>query len=1042
MITVATTTASSYLAVKMAAVIMALLLCCALCASLISSSLPVVVVVDGFVLPVVPPPPPPSTATATATASRRSRSRSTATRGATTRSSSLHVSLADLAGQVTATVHSVITSSSATTASAGGASEASTQQQQQQLFLQESIQRLSSLDVEDLVTAAASRSSQSSSSSMMGIIHNFDQLATSIAQDLLPPETIEQLVAKLSTAAAAAQPSFVVENPAWHTVGIGVFALGSALNLYVLNSPIDFTNLKAPFEPGTDTYSPTKSDEFYGSSTRRFVVVKRLLQLGFISGRFTTGLLWDWLVLGKLLGDTDYTALKKAEPRRAREALRLCERMGPTFIKLGQALSIRQDLIPDAYASELRALQDAVPPFSNEIAYDILKREYGVDDLGLIFSELTQTPVAAASVGQVYRGKLAVTQKEVAVKVQRPGILSEIALDLYLLRLITPIQTTLQNAVNGVETSQEDIDLAVTLVDEWGRGFVAETDYRLEAKNTVEFEAAMRSRNLDAVCAPTVVEELVRDKVLVTEWVQGTRLDLDASPDVPRLCGVAINAYLTMLLDTGTLHCDPHKGNLLRTSDGRLCILDWGMTLDVPPNLQYSLLEFIAHINVEDYDAIPQDFINLGFTPEDVTPERLQRSGITEGLSFTFRQLAAGGGPKKIQERVKAEFQERFGSDLSDEELRLAAREEMMKRMEEQLASEGVDVKGVTNLMEEVSRRNRELFSLPPYVLYLARAFSTLEGIGLSIDDNYSIIQECYPYLASRLFTDRNPRAKKALRAMLGLTEEAHATVDPNSALALVQQATLEATNGEGGSKRGGGLSLGKLVEMSEGFASYTSATADVDRDGKGQAKAAAEFGKLFLDPEGSTLQDIFVDETARYSDTLARAALRSLLLDSAAAKAASSVLKGPKQLLEQNEQVSNFFFPAPLKSLLVDRPAELPELLESVLHMSEEDERIMETVDELSDVLGPRLSDALARNSANALLPGGENSDAGSGGSDAPSPLADLLADEESRAVLMEQLPGAAALSRRLGARLLQRAAYRTEQTDVLPEAARKRIA
>jgi predicted unusual protein kinase regulating ubiquinone biosynthesis (AarF/ABC1/UbiB family) len=83
-----------------------------------------------------------------------------------------------------------------------------------------------------------------------------------------------------------------------------------------------------------------------------------------------------------------------------------------------------------------------------------------------------------------------------------------------------------------------------------------------------------------------------------TEWVEGTRLDRDASPDVPRLCGVAINAYLTMLLDTGVLHCDPHPGNLLRTTDGKLCILDWGMTLDVPSDLQYALLEFIAHINV------------------------------------------------------------------------------------------------------------------------------------------------------------------------------------------------------------------------------------------------------------------------------------------------------------------------------------------------------------------------------------------------------------------------------------------------------------
>merc|ERR1712176_833056 len=308
-------------------------------------------------------------------------------------------------------------------------------------------------------------------------------------------------------------------------------------------------------------------------------------------------------------------------------------------------------------------------------------------------------------------------------------------------------------------------------------------------------------------------EELVRDKVLTTEWVLGERLDKSGKDDVSILCSIAMNAYLTMLLDTGVLHCDPHKGNLLRTTDGRLCILDWGMTLDVPKDLQYALLEFIAHINVEDYDEIPQDFINLGFSPPDVTAERLQASGITEGLSFTFRQLAAGGGPKKIQERVKAEFQERYGSDLSDEELRKAAESEMQERMKAQLASEGVDVKGVTNVMEEMSKRNRELFSLPPYVLYLARAFSTLEGIGLSLDENYSIIQECYPYLASRLFTDRNPRAKKALKAMLGLRDEdkeSAASHNPNSALALVQQATREAASEE---KKQEGLSPAKLVE-------------------------------------------------------------------------------------------------------------------------------------------------------------------------------------------------------------------------------------
>ena len=341
----------------------------------------------------------------------------------------------------------------------------------------------------------------------------------------------------------------------WHMGVIGAFSLANALVLFI-NSPTDFS--EAPFEPGTNTYSPKASEEFY--SKRPIMVAQRILKLALLSGAFNTGVLFDWLVLGKLLKDEEYTALRKAEPRRAKEALVLCNQLGPTFIKLGQALSIRTDLIPELYALELRQLQDAVPPFDSEEAFKILRTEFGVFDLSTIFSTLSDKPVASASIGQVYRGTLASNGKEVAVKVQRPGILSEIALDLYVLRLLTPIQTILQNAVNGIETTQEDIDIAISLVDEWGRGFVAETDYRLEAKNTRTFEAAMRKRGLDAVCAPTIVDELVRDKVLVTEWVVGTRLDRDASPDVPRLCGVAINAYLTMLLDTGVLHCDPHPG--------------------------------------------------------------------------------------------------------------------------------------------------------------------------------------------------------------------------------------------------------------------------------------------------------------------------------------------------------------------------------------------------------------------------------------------------------------------------------------------------
>ncbi len=566
---------------------------------------------------------------------------------------------------------------------------------------------------------------------------------------------------------------------------------------------------------------------------------------------------------------------------------------------------------------------------------------------------------------------------------------------------------------------------------------IAETDYRLEAENTIEFENAMRNRGLDAVCAPAVVTDLVRDKVLVTEWVEGTRLDKDASSDVPRLCGVAINAYLTMLLDTGVLHCDPHPGNLLRTTDGKLCILDWGMTLAVPNDLQYALLEFIAHINSEDYDSIPQDFINLGFSPEDVSLERLQSSGITEGLSFAFRQLSQGGGPKKIQERVKEEFKERYGDTLSDTELRDAARAEMLQRMEEQLASEGVDVKGVTNVMEEMSRRNRELFALPPYVLYVARAFSTLEGIGLSIDENYAIVRECYPYLARRLFMDKSPRAKAALRAMLGFSEDTDATMqlsNVSSGLAAVKAGV----NGDKGVGKTNTLSPKKLLEMTDNFASYTAATATVDRDGEGRTTAAKEFAKLILDKEGSTLQEILVEEAAKLGDATARSLLRQALVESALAKVVASSLRAPKDALERSEQLASLL-PENFKKAIIDTPADLPRLLEELLHLTSEDDRILSTASELQEVLGGRfenrsLRSVLAENLSDgaSIIPSIPDISPG---------LQSILANAENREFVMEQLSNVPSLGRRLGAGLFRRAAYRAMNSPVLPEVARKQI-
>jgi predicted unusual protein kinase regulating ubiquinone biosynthesis (AarF/ABC1/UbiB family) len=146
--------------------------------------------------------------------------------------------------------------------------------------------------------------------------------------------------------------------------------------------------------------------------------------------------------------------------------------------------------------------------------------------------------ILSASIGQVYKGIIG--GKEVAIKCQRPNALSEIALDLYLVRELAPIYQKLVRSATDFQA----------LANEWGRGFVAELDYRKEAKNTILFNRDMQARNINAVMAPNVVEDFSSERVLVTEWVNGVRIDQSDAGDIPKLCGIALNAYLVMLLET------------------------------------------------------------------------------------------------------------------------------------------------------------------------------------------------------------------------------------------------------------------------------------------------------------------------------------------------------------------------------------------------------------------------------------------------------------------------------------------------------------
>jgi hypothetical protein len=335
---------------------------------------------------------------------------------------------------------------------------------------------------------------------------------------------------------------------------------------YALSFPKD--NFRENYEPYTrGNYDPQVAREYYAKHP--LLVARRFLQLLRIANKWIFYWLYERFVLkplekneflstimnrnGSKNNDAEKKKKEKQQKERAEELLLIIQKVGPTAIKVGQALSVRPDLIPEVYTKTLSELQDNVPPFNSEQAKDLLLQELGYEKFQKLKDIDLDNPVASASIGQVYKGVVELNDEygnvnekvEVAVKVQRPNVLSEIALDLFLAREIAPYYQKL---------TMNDTNLQ-SLADEWGRGFIAELTYELEAKNTIRFNEEMKNKNMNAVCAPTVVESLCTNRILTTEWVNGVRLDRSEEEDVARLCGVALNAYLVMLLETGTLHC-------------------------------------------------------------------------------------------------------------------------------------------------------------------------------------------------------------------------------------------------------------------------------------------------------------------------------------------------------------------------------------------------------------------------------------------------------------------------------------------------------
>ncbi|HEY0005227.1 MAG TPA: AarF/ABC1/UbiB kinase family protein [Pyrinomonadaceae bacterium] len=384
---------------------------------------------------------------------------------------------------------------------------------------------------------------------------------------------------------------------------------------------------------------------------------------------------------------------RNKEARQERQAVWLKERLialGPTFIKIGQSLGTRGDLLPLSYVKELSKLQDQVPPFPSAEAYARIEAELG-RTLQEAYAEIDAEPIAAASLGQVYRARLH-TGQEVAIKVQRPNLAKIVSFDIAVLReLVRLINRFLPQANQNADWQG--------MLQEFAETIFEEMDYVQEGRNADRFREHFKGWR--AVRVPKIYWSHTSRHVLTMEFIRGTKVtDLDQlrarriSPlKVNRLL---IRTYLKQLLEDGFFHADPHPGNLLVMDTGHLAFFDFGMTGRITQRLQALMIDAFFHVVERDVRGLSQDLINLNFLKPGVDPETVRP--VVEGLFKHYLNLKLGE----------------------------------------------VNFKELTYDLAEVMYEYP--FRLPANFTYIMRALMTLEGIGIVTDPEFSFFDTAKPF--------------------------------------------------------------------------------------------------------------------------------------------------------------------------------------------------------------------------------------------------------------------------------------------------------
>ncbi len=437
---------------------------------------------------------------------------------------------------------------------------------------------------------------------------------------------------------------------------------------------------------------------------------QRTLLIVWVLGRFA------WMVYRDLRrvrqhSDNNLSVLPPAQLEA--QAARLREhliRLGPTFIKIGQALATRADLLPVPFIEELSKLQNRVPPFPNAEAFAIIERELG-GSIGELFRTIDPQPVAAASLGQVYRG-VRHDGQEVAIKVQRPNLVARISEDIVILRRLAQWMARSKRLFKGNDW--------VGMIDEFERTILAELDYRNEARNADRFRRNFA--DWPRVHVPTIFWEQTTSRVVTMEFLRGIRVtDLDglkvAGIDAKEANELMYRTYFKQLLEDGFFHADPHPGNILILRDGRLAFFDFGMVGHISPKLQSQMISAFFHLIDRDAPGIVQDLVGLGFLSPEADMEE-------------FAQV------------VEDLFRRKLDVNLSE-----------------------VRFKDLAYDLGDIIYRYP--FSTPASFTFIIRALMTLEGISITMNPRFNFLEVAMPYAREFLFRRESAQLREKVWASL-----------------------------------------------------------------------------------------------------------------------------------------------------------------------------------------------------------------------------------------------------------------------------------